>query len=78
VQVGDLVKYSSEWAEEHLYYEDEVMYYSGLGIILDIKKDTDYTTDFRIRGNLCFIKWTKGLYDTWERECDLELVNESR
>jgi hypothetical protein len=70
VQVGDLVTYSQEWRNDALLYEDESLHRHGVGLILEERLD--------IGGRIYFVLWSADSWKTWERDKDLELVNENR
>jgi hypothetical protein len=71
VQVGDLVTYSQEWRNEALLYEDDVLERHGVGLILEEE-------GFALGGKIYHILWSADSWKTWERDRDLELVNENR
>jgi hypothetical protein len=70
VQVGDLVTYSQEWRNEALLYEDELLENYGVGLIIEERID--------FGGRIYFVLWSADSWKTWEKDKDLELINENR
>lgn len=71
MKVGDLVKYSQDWRNENLYYEEEALDRYGIGIIITKSSNA-------WRGGTFHITWSSDNWASWEHERDLEIISESR
>lgn len=84
MKVGDLVKFSPAWLYEEGHCEEEYDRYAGVGIVIGEDDHVDSligegATALRHGWSKAYlIKWSRGLYDTWERVHSLEVISEGR
>ena len=84
MKVGDLVRFSPAWLYEEGYCEKEYDRYTGVGIIFGEDEHVDKLIGegepvLRHGWHKAYlVKWSKGLYDTWERAHSLEVISENR